>query len=425
LGDVAYILRYIDTTTAADNAVTQNYASSDGEDVPIAKFENFYGANWTVKEYREIRRATNIHGFQYLKQTIKEDKKSTPLTGEEWSSIVYTKKRILEMLLKVFDLKNLAALREQIDDNILRDLPTSEEVTTLYGDKPRILGLTDQTCEHFQAHSDRAEHYVSTAGTFNSGTNLMAELLIANCRMTDRMKKYGDISIGIRWQVPWGKHSPPGDDAFRHNHKTSKDRDVDDTNILPAVTIRDPYVWMNSLCRIEYGAYWHHDHSQHCPNLIPNEKDLEKYGKYLQKSQPIPVHVKYDGFFRHHESLVGFWNDWYREYWDSTSLPRLMVRYEDLMFHAQEVTEKVCHCAGGSMARDKFTYVIDSAKKGNEAHGPKELRTGYLKALIKYGKRQTNPQLTEDDLTYAEQALDKEMMDFFHYKHPHEVDGKH
>ena len=41
------------------------------------------------------------------------------------------------------------------------------------------------------------------------------------------------------------QHTPPGDEAFRLTHKTLKDADVDATNILPAVTIRDPYVWMN------------------------------------------------------------------------------------------------------------------------------------------------------------------------------------
>jgi len=49
------------------------------------------------------------------------------------------------------------------------------------------------------------------------------------------------------------QHTPPGDEAFRLTHKTLKDADVDATNILPAVTIRDPYVWMNRyvvLCHV-------------------------------------------------------------------------------------------------------------------------------------------------------------------------------
>lgn len=40
-------------------------------------------------------------------------------------------------------------------------------------------------------------------GTFNSGTNLMAELLIHNCHMQKRMDRFGHKNRGVRWQVPW------------------------------------------------------------------------------------------------------------------------------------------------------------------------------------------------------------------------------
>ena len=44
--------------------------------------------------------------------------------------------------------------------------------------------------------------------------------------------------------------------------------------------------------------------------------------------------------------------------------------------------------AGGWFQPDgRFQYVVaSSAKKGETAHGPMELRTGFLKAIIKYGK---------------------------------------
>lgn len=40
--------------------------------------------------------------------------------------------------------------------------------------------------------------------------------------------------------MPWGKHTPVGDDEYRLSHVTAKDKGVDPNNILPAVTIRDP-----------------------------------------------------------------------------------------------------------------------------------------------------------------------------------------
>lgn len=169
---------------------------------------------------------------------------TTPLTDDEWKTIQVEKEHILKML------QNAKINTKDLDPATLRDLPKWKEVTDLYGDEPRIYGL-DQ-CDTFRNHSNLWDHFVSTAGTFNSGTNLMAELLIANCHMQDRMDKLGAWNRGVRWQVPWGKHTPPGDEEFRVSHKTLKDGDVDATNILPAVTIRDPYVWMNRYVYVSY-----------------------------------------------------------------------------------------------------------------------------------------------------------------------------
>ena len=58
---------------------------------------------------------------------------------------------------------------DDIDDDTMRSLPTWTEVTRLYGDKPRIYGL--ESCEVFRNRSDPAEHFVGTAGTFNSGVS--------------------------------------------------------------------------------------------------------------------------------------------------------------------------------------------------------------------------------------------------------------
>jgi hypothetical protein len=45
-----------------------------------------------------------------------------------------------------------------------------------------------------------------------------------------------------------GKHTPPGDEDFRKFHKTAKDAEVDAELILPAVTIRDPRTYLESVC---------------------------------------------------------------------------------------------------------------------------------------------------------------------------------
>ena len=162
-----------------------------------------------------------------------------------------------------------------------------------------------------------------------------------------------------------GKHHPPGDEEFRQGHKTQKDHNVDTNNVLAAVTIRDPLTWLGSMCRHHYTAHFPWTTSR-CPHFsLPD----------------LGTRVVYNGFEREHESILHLWNSYYTEYKEA-QFPRLIVRYEDLIFHPEEVTEKVCKCAGGSMRRDgRFKYIVDSAKKGVGAHG--KVRTGYADALVK------------------------------------------
>ena len=93
-----------------------------------------------------------------------------------------------------------AGVADDLDAETLASLPSWEEVTALYGPAPVLHGL--ETCATFRASGrDPGEHLLGVAGTFNTGTNLLAELLIHNCEMPARMAKYGAINKGIRWQV--------------------------------------------------------------------------------------------------------------------------------------------------------------------------------------------------------------------------------
>ena len=162
-----------------------------------------------------------------------------------------------------------------------------------------------------------------------------------------------------------GKHHPPGDEDFRQGHKTKKDGNVDTNNILAAVTVRDPLTWLGSMCRHTYTAHFPHT-SKHCPDFSFSD---------------LKTSVKYNGFWRHHDSIVHMWNSYYTEYKEA-EFPRLIVRYEDLIFHPELTTKTVCECAGGSMRKDgRFKYIVDSAKKGPNAHG--KVRTGYAESLVK------------------------------------------
>jgi hypothetical protein len=120
------------------------------------------------------------------------------------------------------------------------------------------------------------------------------------------------------------------------------------------------------------------------------------------------------------------WNDYYQEYLN-VPFPRLIVRFEDLVFHPEEVTRTVCECAGGSMKENgKFTYIVDSAKKGNVAHG--KIKTGYVEAIIKYGSKKLRYQnyRFSADLEYVRDHVDKTLMELMEYPpaDPSKVNGE-
>ncbi|GKY91834.1 hypothetical protein MPSEU_000155000 [Mayamaea pseudoterrestris] len=309
----------------------------------------------------------------------------------------------------------------EIDPSKLLQIPKWSDVTAVYGSEPVFVGL--ETCLAFQNNAiDPAEHFVTTAGTFNTGTNLLSELLIGNCRMTERIKKYGPSQRGVRWQAIWGKHTPVFNETFRQQHRTYKDDFLTANAMFAGVTVRDPLKWAQSMCRHEYGANWHHDKSLHCPNLIPipaEQELLVKHHLNLSKTGAIPVEVHYAEFNVQHDSLIDFWNDWYREY-ANVKWPRLLVRFEDLVFFPQQVTKTVCECAGGELNHNRpFKFIVESAKKGDAAHGKLSDRTTYIDALVKYGTEQGRYKgYTREDLDYVRKHLDPKLMELFHYKYP-------
>jgi len=64
------------------------------------------------------------------------------------------------------------------------------------------------------------------------------------------------VSYASTTAVPWGKHTPPGDEQYRLEHKSIKDKDVDANMIIPAVTVRDPYYWMQVSFEVGLNVRW-------------------------------------------------------------------------------------------------------------------------------------------------------------------------
>ena len=285
-------------------------------------------------------------------------------------------------------------------NDTLAMLPKWSEVTTFYG-SPKVIGL--EHCSTYQQFISIDSRTIGVAGTFNSGTNLLSELLQLNCH----------IPGGILWQVPWGKHLPA---SMRGNHTTRDNQHIPYKSTLPVVTVRDPYTWMQSMCRQSYNAQFEHAKQHSCPNIIPYPSDIQAHPRFATMEY-IPVHVTYPSHLKvRHASLVHMWNEWYNEYVHilPPSIPRLIVRMEDLLFHGQDVITTICHCAGGTMETTfhHLPYIANQHYGIDRNHTEK----GLIRSLIQYGnissRRIGYPSF---QLQAVQDLLDVQLMELFGY----------
>jgi len=286
-------------------------------------------------------------------------------------------------------------------------LPTWAQVQEVMGPHPYIIGL--ENCEAFRRQVPPLERMLGSAGMFNSGTNLVTHLLKQNCEIPERRAKVGPHqakeSYGMRWQVPWGKHTPA---KFRDEHSTQKAMQINKDFILPIVTLRNPYTWLRSTCKNPYTASW--PHRRNDPGDCPALKDRNT-GDWNG------VTVRYGAGEDHHKSVAHLWNDWYSYYIREATFPWIAIRMEDLVFYPKETIHTVCECAGGKIRTDQdFVYIVDSAKADSPGH---DTTTGIYAAWIKYSKP-PSPKFgfSEDEYQATMEALDAELMESFGYKHP-------
>lgn len=310
------------------------------------------------------------------------------------NSVYIGREKLVKMLLEMYiDVT-------QIDDSIWEQVPIWDDIVKVHGRAPVIHGL--ETCADFREAVPEFDRRAGIAGLFSSGTNLLAILLQHNCGNKARMKKLGrKKGHGMEWQVPWGKHSPAWYRGI--GHVKNFIGQIEPENMMVTSMIRNPYDWMASMCRHGYTAKWNRSRNN-CPNLYDGNEVNAKFG-------PGPSH---------HLSLAHMWNDWNRAYFNAT-YPRLMIRFEDVVFFPKETARKICTCVGGKLLTPKendgiFHYVIDSALTG-AGHGGAQKRNGLIDAWIKYGKPR-NITFSASDMKYAESHLDTDMMETFRWNIP-------
>lgn len=347
----------------------------------------------------------------------------------------------------------LSGVGEHVDGETMANLPSWGEVKDLYGSEPVIMGL--ETCKDYQndPNISPANRSLAIAGLMNTGTHMLSHVLKESCRMPDRvflepfnsdlsasndrsnknedtkealryLKEHkSDLESGIFFEVPWNKHAPESFRLNSHNYKARR-KVVNNEHILPIIVVKDPYHWFHSMCRNHYIVRWPgwNKNVKHCPLLVPNAADYEndELAKVLPrdgKAAPIKIFRKEEKIEKY-DSFVHYWNEWNGAYLKATNYPRLIIRYEDLLVHLEETITQICKCAGGEIIVDKIQHLKDTAKPGHQH------QQGLAGSIMRYlrDEKRTHPggemYMTFDDLEYAKNRLDPDLMKSFHYTHP-------
>lgn len=160
------------------------------------------------------------------------------------------------------------------------------------------------------------------------------------------------------------------------------------------------------MCESPYNIKWPRVEGR-CPNLV-DPRSGTGFG----------VQVQYTPFFRHFPSLAHMWSFWHREYYEA-DFPRLMIRFEDLLLRPQVILEHIQECVQAEWTDDKVSFVTEAVKESEYFRKYKE-QSGMVSGLVKYGQdngRRTYS-MQPQDIDFAEQALDAELMELFHYARP-------
>ena len=278
---------------------------------------------------------------------------------------------------------------DHVDSQVQNMLPTWEEVTQLYGHHPVVFG-TD-SCRNFRNKMPPRERYIGVAGIFNTGTNALTYYMRANLVMPQNNREQFQ---GILSQVPWNKHSFFQD---RHTEFARVHQNISKSNVLPVVIIRDPFTWAQSMCQSPYEVQYRGDLPPHCPSLTGNSSVM-----YKQIQFPTLMHL---------------WNEYYRQY-ITTDLPRIIVRFEDLLFHPKKVIDAIKTCSAAKWKDNaKFFFVTDHSKWEHVRElGP---QSNLVSAIIKHSNaRRRVRNMTREDLEAAPAILDKNILRIFNYHLP-------
>ena len=104
------------------------------------------------------------------------------------------------------------------------------------------------------------------------------------------------------------------------------------------------------------------------------------------------------------------WSEWHQPYLD-TDIPRLIVRFEDFLFHRERILQQIAECATGPQWN--FSLPVKYRLASVKGHGDS---SDLVSAVIKYGtSRGRYVGMATEDLRFAKTALDPKLLQKLHY----------
>lgn len=239
---------------------------------------------------------------------------------------------------------------------------------------------------------------------------LLVELFIYCCRLITLVSTFGNHTADIANDpYGFGKH----ENFKKHYIALEKNLERKMHTLLPVVLIRDPFRWMHTMYKHHYQASLSLGKESHHPALVPTDEEIAEGFDYRAGDQnnswsTFPVVDQWNNTF---DSLADYWSEWNSEFFRETYMPRLMIRFEDTLYHAEAVHDKIQECLFGKESLESdtkpFQYHSDSTKPFNP---------DLAQTLIKYGTEEGRyANMTFEDLEYANEALASDLMSMFHY----------
>lgn len=160
--------------------------------------------------------------------------------------------------------------------------------------------------------------------------------------------------------------------------------------------MKDPLTWHKSMCRMPYAVRFNGG-MRGCRSTLATSENTVNWQENCSYRYP---------------SLIHLWSEWHREY-VAMRLPRLMVRYEDLLFDGQNTVGALCDCFGGKRTR-QFRIPSGPVKTARSHSPASDLST----ALKRSNWSNRLDGLRSADVKYFRTHADNAILRYFGYSVP-------